>query len=94
MKSELTPAQKKLVSKQIKRGGYANATEVVSDALRLLEMRNRAQEDELKEFYASIRRGREDLRSGRWVHAADLTVEQMERAAAERSGARKRRKSA
>ncbi len=41
MNVSLTPKQKKFIEKQVKSGDYQTASEVVRDALRLLEKRDR-----------------------------------------------------
>lgn len=54
------------IRQQIESGRYASASEVVRDALRELEGRERLREIELEEYRAKIREG---------IHSPDVTAE-------------------
>ena len=57
MNVSLTRELEKLVNDKVKSGRYLSASEVVRDALRLLEERDRLQELRLEELRKEIRKG-------------------------------------
>jgi antitoxin ParD1/3/4 len=60
----LTDHLDKVVEKSIASGQYGNASEVVRDALRLLEAREKAERKKLRELKKAIQEGIESLRRG------------------------------
>ena len=65
MNVSLTPKLEKLVSKKVASGMYSSASEVVREALRLLEERDRLSALRLKELKRQVHAGVEQLDSGR-----------------------------
>jgi antitoxin ParD1/3/4 len=59
MNISLTPHLEELVKAKVESGLYNSASEVMRDALRLLEERDRLREIELEEYRAKIREGME-----------------------------------
>ncbi len=53
----LTPELDAFIATRVKRGTYANASEVMRAALRLLERDEREQEEKLRALRAAIKRG-------------------------------------
>lgn len=67
MNVSLTPELESLVNNKVKTGLYNSASEVVREALRLLEEQDRIREMRLEELRKEIMKGEEDIRSGRYV---------------------------
>lgn len=59
MNISLTPQLEALVKKKVESGLYSSASEVIREALRLLEERDRLQAIRLEELRAEIRQGLE-----------------------------------
>lgn len=57
MNISLTPQLEKLVKSKVESGLYGSASEVMRDALRLLEERDRRQSLRVQELQAEIRKG-------------------------------------
>ena len=57
MNISLTPQLEKLVKSKVESGLYGSASEVMRDALRLLEERDRRQSFRVQELQAEIRKG-------------------------------------
>jgi antitoxin ParD1/3/4 len=70
MNSSLTPELEKFVNEKVRSGLYSSATEVLHEALRLLEERDQFEADELGLVRAKIRRGIEQLDRGEGVPAS------------------------
>jgi antitoxin ParD1/3/4 len=60
MNVSLTPELEKIVAERVASGRYASASEVIREALRLLEER-----DQLNQLRHEVRRGLEELDQGR-----------------------------
>jgi len=84
MNVSLTPELESLVNKKVQSGRYSSASEVVREALRLLEEQDRLKELRLQQLQREVARGLSDLDSG-----ATSPLD----AAAIKSTARKRKKS-
>lgn len=67
MNVSLTPELESLVNNKVKTGLYNSASEVVREALRLLEEQDRIREIRLGELRKEIMKGVEDIRAGRYV---------------------------
>lgn len=66
MNVSLTPQLEKLVNQKLATGRYQSGSEVVRDALRLLEERDRLQEERLAKLRIEIGRGLADFQAGRY----------------------------
>lgn len=67
MNVSLTPELETLVNKKVKTGRYNSASEVVREALRLLEEQDRMKELRRDELRAEIMKGADDIKAGRYV---------------------------
>ena len=72
MNVSLTPELEKFVSKKVRSGRYNSASEVVREALRLLEGHERARALELEEFNRELRRRLSALDAGNFVEPAQV----------------------
>lgn len=71
MNVSLSPELEKFISGKVSQGRYQTASEVVREALRLLEERDRVREAHVKALRQEIDLGLRDLRAGR-VTSFDL----------------------
>jgi antitoxin ParD1/3/4 len=71
MNVSLTPALEKMVQKKVESGLYNNASEVVREALRLLQQSEEFRRAKLKRLKAAFAKGEADLASGRVTTLAD-----------------------
>ncbi len=71
MNVSLTPELEKFVSAKVEAGRYNSASEVVREALRLLEEHDQNRAAQLGEFRQEIARRLESLDSGRHVKPAE-----------------------
>ena len=67
MNVSLTPELEQFVSSKVESGRYNSASEVVREALRLLEERDQARAVQLKEFNRELRRRLDSLDRGEHV---------------------------
>lgn len=67
MNVSLTKELEDLVNSKVETGRYLSASEVVREALRLLEERDRIQEIRIQEMRSAIRAGNEQLARGESV---------------------------
>jgi antitoxin ParD1/3/4 len=74
MNVSLTPQLEKLVSRRVASGRYGSASEVIREALRLLEQREQAQRVELDRLRAAVAVGLQELSQGRRVPFDDAAV--------------------
>ena len=78
-----------LVETLVRLGRYQNASEVLRDGLRLIEVRERMEQAKLKLLKQAARQGWKDVAAGRYVDVADDQLEefmgQLGRRAAERT---------
>ncbi len=61
MNVSLTPVLEKLIQKKVKSGAYNNASEVVREALRLLEEQDKIKELKLQKLKAELQTGLDQL---------------------------------
>lgn len=80
MNVSLTPELETLVNQKVKTGRYTSASEVVREALRLLEERDRLKELRRDDLRAEIMKGVSDIKAGRSVRLE--TPEEFDRLAA------------
>src|SRR4051794_15646010 len=95
MSISLTPHQRRLIEAKLAGGGYHTASEVVREALRLLEERDRQQQ----EFWTDVRQkvavARKELRGGRGIPGdearAQMEAYARDKVATRRNGAKRSR---
>ncbi|MGH2535443.1 MAG: type II toxin-antitoxin system ParD family antitoxin [Thermomicrobiales bacterium] len=78
MNVSLTPRLETMVRQKVASGRYNNASEVVREALRLMEERDR-----LKEFRTSLAVGEEQIKRGGGIEWTPDVMERLKREAAE-----------
>ena len=61
MNVSLTPVLEKLIQKKVKSGAYNNASEVVREALRLLEEQDKIKELKLQKLKSELQTGLDQL---------------------------------
>jgi antitoxin ParD1/3/4 len=61
MNVSLTPVLEKLIQKKVKSGAYNNASEVVREALRLLEEQDKIKDLKLQKLKAELQTGLDQL---------------------------------
>jgi antitoxin ParD1/3/4 len=87
MAIHLTPEFEELIENKVKSGTYKSASEVIAEALRLLEQRDRIFADNSDELRAQIEQGWQSAQRGELVHGdevfdrIDAELESRERAA-------------
>lgn len=67
MNVSLTPELETLISKKVESGRYTSASEVVREALRLLEEQDTLRELRRDELRKEIIKGMDDIKAGRYV---------------------------
>ena len=67
MNVSLTPELETLITKKVKSGRYTSASEVVREALRLLEEQDKLRELRRDELRKEIMKGVDDIKAGRYV---------------------------
>ena len=77
MNVSLTPELEKLVSDKVDSGMYQTASEVIREALRSLQQRDRLRERELQTIREKIDRGLEQLEHGQFTEYDETTVENL-----------------
>jgi antitoxin ParD1/3/4 len=82
MNASLTPELEKIVAERVTSGRYASASEVIREALRLLEER-----DQLNQLREEVRLGLEQLGQGRHQPLDDQALERIKRQGPERAAA-------
>jgi antitoxin ParD1/3/4 len=75
MNVPLTSELEQLVKDKVDSGKYHSISEVIGEALRLLEERDRIQEQRLIELKAKIREGIEELDRGEGIDSEDVFAE-------------------
>lgn len=66
MNIELTPELQAMVERKVASGLYKSASDVVDEALRLLEEHERVKEEQLAALRVEIAKGMDDLKQGRY----------------------------
>ena len=79
MNISLTPQLEKLVSDKVASGRYHSVSEVVSEALRLLQERDEIREARLNELRNKIAQGLDSLDRGDWVDGDEFFQHLQER---------------
>lgn len=67
MNVSLTPELESLITKKVQSGLYNSASEVVREALRLLEEKDRIREMRLDDLRREIMKGVEQIRNGQYI---------------------------
>ncbi|MBD6614750.1 type II toxin-antitoxin system ParD family antitoxin [Komarekiella sp. 'clone 1'] len=75
MNVSLTPELEQLVKDRVTSGRYHSVNEVIGEALRLLEERDRLQEQRLAELKAKIQVGIEELERGEGIDGEEVFAE-------------------
>jgi antitoxin ParD1/3/4 len=94
MNVSLTPELELMINNKVKTGLYNSASEVIREALRLLEEQDRIREMRLEDLRQEIQKGADDIRAGRYTtletkedfeaHAEEVKRRGRERLAARR----------
>ena len=71
MQISLTPKLEDLIREKVESGLYRDASEVVGEALRLLQELDDARAEKLKRLRDELRKGEIDLAEGRFVTVAN-----------------------
>jgi antitoxin ParD1/3/4 len=79
MNVSLTPQLEKLVQDRVKSGRYTSASEVIREALRLLETHDRAIDQGLAQLRADVDAGLRQLDEGQSSPLDQLAVERIKR---------------
>ncbi len=81
MNVSLTPELESLVNKKVKTGRYNSASEVVREALRLLEEQDRIRELRCEKLRQEIMKGEEQIRKGHYtkINSREESMELAER---------------
>jgi len=89
MNVSLTPTLEKLVQKRVASGRYGSASEVVREALRLLEQRDRLDQARIRDLRASLDLGIEQLDHGEGLVLDGKTVKRIKARGRRRLNARR-----
>jgi antitoxin ParD1/3/4 len=84
MNVSLTPELEKFVAGKVKSGRYTSASEVVREALRLLEREEKSRKDQIDEFNRELKARLHALDRGEHVTADEFEREMRERSAQRR----------
>jgi antitoxin ParD1/3/4 len=82
MNVSLTPQLEELVKRKVESGLYNSSSEVIREALRLLEERDRLQEIRLVELKQEIKKGLDQLDRGEGIDGKEVMAELRARAKA------------
>lgn len=91
MNVSLTPQLEKLVNQKVASGRYGSASEVVREALRLLEEREQFRHAQIEELKREVQVGVRALDGGRWVPFDRKAVEAIKAEGRRRLARRKKR---
>jgi antitoxin ParD1/3/4 len=72
MNISITPELEKFVQSLVKSGMYNSASEVMRDALRLLEEKQELRKKRIEHLNAEIQKGLDDIKAGRVVSAEEV----------------------
>jgi len=86
MNVSLTPELEKYVSGKVASGRYTSASEVVREALRLLEREEKSRKEQIEDFNRELQARVDSVARGEYV-----TAEEFEREIEERSAQRRKR---
>ncbi|MFN6517378.1 MAG: type II toxin-antitoxin system ParD family antitoxin [Nostoc sp. CreGUA01] len=75
MNISLTPELEQLVKDKVSSGRYHSVSEVMGEALRLLDERDRDREQRLAELKAKIQEGLEELERGEGIDGEEVFAE-------------------
>jgi antitoxin ParD1/3/4 len=75
MKVSLTPGLRRLVDKKVRSGYYGSPSEVVREALRLLERRDLTREQQVGDLRTLLDQADADTRAGRLLPLNDQAIE-------------------
>lgn len=91
MNVSLTPELENLVNEKVSSGLYNSASEVVREALRLLQEQDELKRIRLDEFRKEIKAGADELRQGRFksYETADELIDDIEKRGKERLAAKR-----
>jgi antitoxin ParD1/3/4 len=84
MNVSLTPELEKFVADKVATGRYTSASEVVREALRLLEREEKSREEQLAEFNRELKARLEAMDRGEYVTSEEFEQEMRERSAQRR----------
>lgn len=84
MNVSLTPELEKFVAGKVKSGRYTSASEVVREALRLLEREEKSRKEQIDEFNRELKARIDALDRGEHVTADEFEREMRERSAQRR----------
>jgi antitoxin ParD1/3/4 len=90
----LRPKYQRLVDKNVASGKFESASEVIEEALSLLDARDRAIKTTIAGINAGIDRGLADMRAGRVSDFDEAAVERIKQRGRARLALERRRKSA
>jgi len=74
MNVSLTPVLEKLIQKKVKSGAYNNASEVVREALRLLEEQDKIKDLKLQKLKAELQTGLDQLNRQQYSNKSLQTI--------------------
>lgn len=72
MNVSLTPELEKYIQDKVESGRYTSASEVVREALRLMEQKEQEREQALKEFRARLDEGLAEFDRGEWIDGEEV----------------------
>src|SRR5258708_21906344 len=72
MNVSLTPELEKMIREKVESGMYQTASEVVREALRIMQNKGKTREERIAELQREIQIGLDDLANGRYI---DITKE-------------------
>ena len=92
MNVSLTPELEKYIQKQVSSQRYQTASEVVRQAIRLMQQDEAYERAKLVALRQDIRAGLDALEQGRYIEGKDLSVERIRKLAIEKFGDPRMRK--
>lgn len=87
MNVSLTPALEKYIQEKVEKGRYTSASEVVREALRLLEQKEQERERALKEFQAKLDQGIAEAEAGDLIDGEEVFARLREKSRLRRKSA-------